>query len=699
MTQPKPTFLDRLLAAYPLLVAYLVLLTLYAWQTTRIPSPWIFTDELKWSLLSRSIAHTGSPGIRETTAPSASIYSYFLAPAWWAGATAPGYTAAKYLNAAVMTATLFPAYGLARLVVSRRAALLVGIAAAAIPSLALTGVLMPESLAYFWSTLALYLVGRALLRPSPATIGLAVFAVLIAPSVRDQLQVVAVAAGIATLVFVVTSARGRATIAAWTTAQRVGAVVLCLGLLLAADVTVAHHSYEWFIGTHFWHRAFTYGLWAFGALAIGLGVLPVLLALAWAFGGPVSTREDRALLGLLLGATAGFGLYTAVKASYLSTTFAIRVEERNLIYLSPIVFLAAARAVLPLRLRLVPLALAAAATGYLLWTTPYHAYEHLYSDAFGLSILQWLNQTWYWTESDLRWLLLGILALGVLLGLAPRLAPRAGRALAVVTLVLALATIAWGLTGELSAAHQAIAPAKFQRSLLPIPPDWIDRRTGRARTLFLGKSLANSYAFWSLEFWNQSIQDVWSVDASAPPPGPTTSPDFEGTDGALRPQLPDDWVVAPPEIVMDGRVVERAGGLDLYRVPHPIRMKSFVSGITLDGWMQQQSRYIRFAPKPVRGTVTISLSRTAACVDRPALFTFRVSTLRIDEHRQPVADRLQRVVKAVAPQCKVTLVRFQATAPFRIDATATHLFRADDGRDLAAQVAYAFVPSREVSAR
>jgi hypothetical protein len=157
--------------------------------------------------------------------------------------------------------------------------------------------------------------------------------------------------------------------------------------------------------------------------------------------------------------------------------------------------------------------------------------------------------------------------------------------------------------------------------------------------------------------------------------------------------------VAPPEIVMDGRVVERAGGLDLYRVPHPIRMKSFVSGITLDGWMQQQSRYIRFAPKPVRGTVTISLSRTAACVDRPALFTFRVSTLRIDEHRQPVADRLQRVVKAVAPQCKVTLVRFQATAPFRIDATATHLFRADDGRDLAAQVAYAFVPNREVSAR
>jgi hypothetical protein len=694
LTQPKRTLLDRLLAAYPLLVAYLVLLTLYAWQTTRIPSPWIFTDELKWSLLSRSIAHTGHPAIRETAAPSSSIYSYFLAPAWWAGATAPGYAAAKYLNAIVMTATLFPAYGLARLVVSRRASLLVAVASAAIPSLALTGVLMPESLAYFWSTLAIYLVGRALLRPSALSIGPAIVAVLIAPSVRGQLQVLTVAAAIAAAVFAATSPRGRATIATWTVAQRVGAIVLALGLLLAADVTVAHHSYEWFIGTHFWHRAFTYGLWAFGALAIGVGVLPVLLALAWAFGAPASTREDRALLGLLVGATAGFGLYTAVKASYLSTTFAIRVEERNLIYLSPLVFLAATRAVLPLRIRLVPLALAAAATGYLIWSTPYHAYEHLYSDAFGLSILQWLNQTWYWTESDLRWLLLAILAIGVLLGLAPRLAPRAGRAIAIATLVLGLATIAWNLTGEVSAARQAVAPAKFQRSLLPIPPDWIDRQTGRARTMFLGKSLSNSYAFWSLEFWNQSIQDVWSVDASAPPPGPTISPDFLSTNGALSPQLPVAWVVSPPEIVIAGDRVERAGGLDLYRVPHPIRMSSFVSGITLDGWMQEESRYVRFAPRPVPGTVTISLSRTAACVDTPARFTFRVSGVRIDDHGQPAPGRLQRIVKAVAPPCKLTLIRFPARAPLRIDAKATSLFKASDGRELSAQVGYSFKPKR-----
>ena len=57
-------------------------------------------------------------------APVTSLYAYFLAPAWWLGASSPGYAAAKYLNAAVMTATLFPAYGLARLFVPRLASYL-----------------------------------------------------------------------------------------------------------------------------------------------------------------------------------------------------------------------------------------------------------------------------------------------------------------------------------------------------------------------------------------------------------------------------------------------------------------------------------------------------------------------------------------------------------------------------------------------
>ena len=104
-----------------------------------------------------------------------------------------------------------------------------------------------------------------------------------------------------------------------------------------------HHSYSWQIGTHFHHRAFTYGLWAFGAFVIGVGVLPVLATLAWLLGARWRGAEERVLAATLVGAIVAYGLYTAVKASYISTTFAIRVEERNLIYLAPIVFVVTAR--------------------------------------------------------------------------------------------------------------------------------------------------------------------------------------------------------------------------------------------------------------------------------------------------------------------------------------------------------------------
>ena len=699
MTAPQRTLLDRLLAAYPLVVAYLALLILVAWQTTRIPSPWIFTDELNWALLARGVAHTGHPQLRGHTVSPGSVYAYFQAPAWWAGATAPGYAAAKYLNAVIMTATIFPAYGLARLFLPRPPAYVAAIASAAIPSVALTGVLMPESLAYFWTALVAFLLARALLRPTRWPIAAAAVVVVISPFVREQLRVLVLAAVVAPGLYAVTGARGRATFAGWTRAERFRALVLGVGLVIALDVLLIHHTYVWYVGTHYWHHMFTYGLWAFGALAIGIGVLPMVFALAWALAKPIETREDRALLSLFVALGLGLGLYTAVKASYLATTFAIRVEERNLIYLSPIVFVVAARWLADRRVRPLPLAIATAAVGWLLWSTPYHAYEHLYSDAFGLSILQWLNQTWSWTNTDLKWLLFAILGGG--LALAVVLRTSATRAAVVATALLGGAVVAWNLTGEISAANQAVAPAKFQRSLIPTPPDWIDRATGRTRTIFLGKALSGSLSFWTLEFWNQSLQDIWSVDASAPPPGPTLTPDFQGSDGTVRPQVPDEWAVAQPEIVMDGRVTEEAGGLNLYRLAHPIRMVSFVSGITPDGWMVEgeTSLFVRFARKPTNGILTISVSRSAAsaCGDLPpSRFTFVVADVRINKQSQPAAGRTQRIVRTTVRSnpCEQKLLRIKAVAPLRVEGSVVGSFTAGDGRKLAAQVGYSFTPDQ-----
>ena len=220
----------------------------------------------------------------------------------------------------------------------------------------------------------------------------------------------------------------------------------------------------------------------------------------------------------------GFGLYTAVKASYLSTTFAIRVEERNLIYLSPIVFVVAARWLLP---RARPRRCRSPSRPRRRLPALVDAVPRLRAPL--LRRLRPLDPAV--AEPDV-----------VLDELRSQVAavrdPRRRRAVRTSRRARpargtrrsrspwscsGCATIAWNLTGEISAANQAVAPAKFQRSLLPTPPDWIDRADGpRAHDVLRQGRCRTRTAFWSLEFWNQSIQDVWSVDASAPPPGPTS---------------------------------------------------------------------------------------------------------------------------------------------------------------------------------
>ncbi len=294
--------LDRFLGAYPLIVAYLVLLVLYAWQTTKISTPWLFTDELQWAELSRGVAHHGVPQLRLHDQGFKSLYAYLIAPAWWASTTPGGYAAAKYINAAVMTASIFPGYALARLFVPRLAAIPCGIATAVIPSLVYTGLLIPEPFAYFWSTLALWLAARALLRPSRAAIAWAAAAIVVAPLVRGELVVLFFAAFVAVVILATTGARGRDLIGSWSWVERGGVLLLVAGGAIAVGAIADQHSYSWQVGAHFHHRMFTYGLWAVGAYTLGVGILPVVLSLMWLLGNRFRTLEDRVLGGSLIAA-------------------------------------------------------------------------------------------------------------------------------------------------------------------------------------------------------------------------------------------------------------------------------------------------------------------------------------------------------------------------------------------------------------
>ena len=149
----------------PLLAAYFAFSAFYVWQAWRRETPSIFTDELELTQISRAIAHTGHPARREVPYHFTSLYPYFTAPAWWLHATQEAFDTIKYLGVLAMTAAIFPAYGIARIVLSPRWAVAAAVGAIAAPALSYSPILVEEPLAYLASTIALWLIVRA--RPAP----------------------------------------------------------------------------------------------------------------------------------------------------------------------------------------------------------------------------------------------------------------------------------------------------------------------------------------------------------------------------------------------------------------------------------------------------------------------------------------------------------------------------------------------------
>ena len=78
--------------------------------------------------------------------------------------------------------------------------------------------LIPEPLAYFWSTLALWLLARALHRARALAVARAVAALVLAPAMRAELEVLLVA-GLVAAALCRDRPRGRRLIGSWSRAS------------------------------------------------------------------------------------------------------------------------------------------------------------------------------------------------------------------------------------------------------------------------------------------------------------------------------------------------------------------------------------------------------------------------------------------------------------------------------------------------
>jgi hypothetical protein len=736
--------LDRFYRAIPLASAFLWLCVLYGWQTRAHVTPWLFTDELKLAQISRSISETGHAAQRGHPSSFETLYAYVLAPFWKIHDVGTVYAAIKYTGVVVMTSAIFPAYFLARMIVSRPWALFAAIGAVATPALTYAPFLVEEPAAYPVATLCLFLIAKALATRRLAWVLGAAAATIVAPFVRGQLAVLIPVYLLAAAFVLWTSAPAKRWRRTWSTGDWVGAIVLGIGGIIFFSAAVGAHSQTWFTATGFYrHRTIVYGLWAAGAFAIGLGLLPVVaLAALVRPRGEVWTRELKAFVSVTAASVLAFGLYTATKAAFLSTVFSTTVEERNLIYLAPLLFGATALAFERRRLRWWAVAGTAGFVLYVILTTPYQLDLWPYSDALGFSIVQMANRDLAFDDRDVTWLLVVVLIVSLGLLLAPRFIRRPRAAMAVVG-AAAVLVLSWNLAGEVSATN---GTNQFSRTLLanfPSPPDWLDRATHGQPTIYLGQRITDPQGVWLMEFWNRSLDYVWSLDATAPgpgtyPPGYLT-PDI-GTDGHLTGRsIPTGappgvhYIVADQGIEVAGRfvvqptirsvitedqfgfpihkVVVSPSHWRLLRIDPPLRLRSAPTGIEADGWITPPpgaspgapafSAYNQFSTPGNRpGFIRVVVSRAAwNGRDKPGKVTITFGRLIQGKDKEPALGHTVEIRRWVVHSGKARVFYLPASPPARVEVRISptfspHDFGGSDRRRLGAQVAYSFSATR-----
>jgi len=623
------TLTDRLLAAAPLASIYLWLCIVYAVEAGKRTTPWLFTDELEMTQIARSIAATGHPARRGVPFTFRSLYPVLTAPLWWIDDVGSAFSAIKFVDVLVMTSVVFPTYFLARLVLPRGWSLFAAAGAALIPSLAYSAWIVEETFAYPYAALCFLVVAKALLERTRSRIAVAAVVCAVAPAVKGELVVIPIMALFA-LGFAFWSGDWfRARRSSWRVSDYIGVVVVVTGVIIAVSGYASWHSQQWLEVTSYnWtkHRAFLYGNWAAGSLAIGLGVVPFVLGLASLV---PYRREPRSLEIRIFRCTAtaaviAFALYTGMKAAYLSMHFGTRVEERNIMYISPLLFIGTALVLHRRRVSLPALAVCALYGFYLIVGTPYFMDRQLYSDALGLALMQQANRYYEWTPTTAQWVLLAAFLLGLALTAAAVLLRTRERFAAGAAIVVALGFLAWAGTGEIAAAAGSVSYSRETENSLRRPFSWVDEYAQGKPTLYLAQGVSDPIPEWLLEFWNRSISGVSSLDKTLGGPGPAQPPNLtaEGriywTEHPSEPGRTFDYAVEDwPCVELDGSLVTThaygSGTLQkswrLVKLTQPNRMRAMCTGISADGWTSENdSTYYRFA-QGERGFLRIRISR------------------------------------------------------------------------------------------
>jgi len=691
--QPRPDFLARFLSAVPLLAIYFGLAALYAWQASRRPVPTIFTDELELTQLARSIAETGEPARRGEPYGLATLVAYALAPVWWLGSATASWAAAKLVLVLAMTATIFPAYGLARMVVPKWPALAAAGASVAVPALAYSPILVEEPLAYPISTLALWMIARALERPTWGRFAVAAAVSILGALVRTQLAVLLAVLVLGALWLAWQSEPARRWRMTWTRWDWIGAVTLTIGVAFALAAAMGNASTAWRnTMVAYKDRIFEHASWAFGALAIGVGVLPVLLGLA-ALARPRGEPRDPRTRAFVTTSVAGltvFVAYAGIKGAYNSTVFSTLIVERNLIYLTPILFIATALAISRGVGRGWAIAGAALFTLYVVTATPLRLDQYPYYEAHGLSIAAFANRELGWSEGTIEGALVAVCVAALVVAVALKLLKPRSVGFAWIAGTAAVAVVAWGMTGQVYAAEGERLFSERIDQNLPKPYDWVDEATRGASVVVLGQQISDPTGIWLTEFFNPSVRKIWSLDGTAIKVGsPILTPDLDAIDGTLEPVPGTAYALAVNGVRLQAPVVAQRENAVLYRIDGgPLQLEDALIGRETDGWMVGTSgepgvaraSYTRYdVSEDEPGLAVVELSRNSWCPSKAlrqvGKATVRIGPVGIGPDNQPRIEQVTQTKTFDLPDCTGNGTSLQPpSVPWRMEITVEPTF-------------------------
>jgi hypothetical protein len=578
-SEVRAVALPRLLALPVLFVAA----TAYHFVQSRgHATPTVFNDELLYAKLSQSLAAGHGLAIRgEHFFFPAPLAPLVQAPAWLLGSMTDAYAVAKFINAAVMSAAVFPAYLIARRLVRPSFALLTAAAAVATPAMVYHGYLMSEALAYPVFLCAVALILRGVERPSLVVPVACLFAV----ATRVQFLVLP----LAYLAAVAVCERGNY--------RRHLVPAALTGLLVAGLVGIPGALGQYGEATHIGHAPGAVAHWALtnGYLlpfAVGLAIVP------------------GAILGLVLLWRKPFGVVTIVctalflaQAAVIAAGEAERPLERYVFYVTPLLFVAFFAYVergAPGRLRYVLLTAVGAVALSLVSFPGLTGTAAFFFDSFTLTGFARVAYYVGLPNASLLYALVP-LALGAL-ALAIRRMPVFVAGIAIVLMLAAGAGVY---------ATDRLATNFSAKNFNASPQDWLDRSNlGSATYLVLPQS--DYFIGASLESWNRNVRHVAVLQTQPPDPFPSTVARIT-RDGRLRlgAAAGRNVVVnvAGSSISLNGRVVARPRpGLVAYRlVPGTERVEWLAKGLAQDGWTGTTLRYQAWPIRPGRYALTLSV--------------------------------------------------------------------------------------------